>query len=177
MPEIFQGCVVFIFKIMSFICFCSAGLRCCVGFSLAGAALQLRPAGFSLWWLLLLPSTGRRARGLSSFGSWDPQHRLYSCGAGASLFLGCGILMGQGSNLCLLQWQVDSLPLSLQGSPHTVFEKGCYQISWPAEHKTHSFLLSHGLPVADGKGENFLLNKNSNSYPVLQALGRVLHPH
>ena len=29
----------------------------------------------------------------------------------------CGILLDQGSNLCLLHWQADSLPLSRQGSP------------------------------------------------------------
>ena len=28
----------------------------------------------------------------------------------------CGIFLDQGSNLCLLHWQVDSLPLSHQGS-------------------------------------------------------------
>ena len=36
-------------------------------------------------------------------------HRL-SCSAA------CGILLDQGSNLCLLHWQADSLPLSYQGS-------------------------------------------------------------
>ena len=29
------------------------------------------------------------------------------------------IFLAQGSNLCLLQWQADSLPLSNQGSPKT----------------------------------------------------------
>ena len=29
----------------------------------------------------------------------------------------CGILQDQGLNPCLLHWQVDSLPLSHQGSP------------------------------------------------------------
>ena len=29
----------------------------------------------------------------------------------------CGIFPGQGSNPCLLHWQVGSLPLSHQGSP------------------------------------------------------------
>ena len=29
----------------------------------------------------------------------------------------CGIFPDQGSNLCLLPWQLDSLPLSHQGSP------------------------------------------------------------
>ena len=31
-----------------------------------------------------------------------------------------GIFLTQGLNLCLLHWQADSLPLSHQGSPHTV---------------------------------------------------------
>ena len=31
----------------------------------------------------------------------------------------CGIFPDPGSNLCLLHWQVDSLPLSQQGSPYT----------------------------------------------------------
>ena len=30
----------------------------------------------------------------------------------------CGIIPDQGSNLCFLHWQADSLPLSHQGSPH-----------------------------------------------------------
>ena len=29
----------------------------------------------------------------------------------------CGIFLDQGSNPCLLHWQVDSLPLSHQGRP------------------------------------------------------------
>ena len=32
----------------------------------------------------------------------------------------CGIFLDQGWNLCLLNWQVDSLPLSHQGSPRCV---------------------------------------------------------
>ena len=31
--------------------------------------------------------------------------------------MACGILPDRGSNLCLLHWQADSLPLSYQGSP------------------------------------------------------------
>ena len=31
--------------------------------------------------------------------------------------MACGIFPDQGRNLCLLPWQVDSLPLSHQGSP------------------------------------------------------------
>ena len=51
--------------------------------------------------------------GLSSTGSIVVAHRL-SCS------MECGIFLDQGSNLCLLHWQADSLPLSHQGSPNTV---------------------------------------------------------
>ena len=45
-----------------------------------------------------------------STGSIAVVHRL-SCS------MSCGIFLDQGSNLCLLHLQVDSLPLSHQGSP------------------------------------------------------------
>ena len=38
---------------------------------------------------------------------------------GLSSSAACGIFLDQGSNPGLLQWQVDSLPLSHQGSPRT----------------------------------------------------------
>ena len=49
--------------------------------------------------------------GLQSTGS-EVVHRL-SCSAAP----GSGIFLDQGLNLCLLHWQVDSLPLYHQGSP------------------------------------------------------------
>ena len=48
---------------------------------------------------------------LSSCGSQALKHGLNSCGTA------CGIFPDQGSNPCLLHWQVDSLPLSQQGKP------------------------------------------------------------
>ena len=39
--------------------------------------------------------------------------------------MACRIFPTQGSNLCLLHWQVDSFPLSHQGSPRRVFS------DWP----------------------------------------------
>ena len=39
--------------------------------------------GFSLWWLLLLRSTGSRRAGFSSCGSQALERRLSSCGARA----------------------------------------------------------------------------------------------
>ena len=89
------------------------------GLSLVAASRDyslLRCAAFSLWWLLLLWSTGSRAcglqqlwrmgsvvvaRGLQSTGSVFVAHRL-SCSAA------CGIFPDQGLNLCPLQWQVNS---------------------------------------------------------------------
>ena len=46
------------------------------------------------------------------------EHMLNSCGS----HVACGIFLDQGSNLCLLHWQVDSLPLSYQGSPGINFK-------------------------------------------------------
>ena len=40
---------------------------------------------------------------------------------GVSCSKTCGIFPAQGSNLCLLHWQVSSLPLSQQGSPIVFF--------------------------------------------------------
>ena len=59
------------------------------------------------------------APGLWSTGSIVAVHRL-------SRSVACGIFLGQGSNLCLLYWQADSLPLSHQGS--SVFKTFCYEI-------------------------------------------------
>ena len=60
--------------------------------------LQIRPASVVV------------AHGLQSTGSTVVVHRLTCSPA-------CGIFPNQGSNQCLLHWQVDSLPLSHQGSP------------------------------------------------------------
>ena len=74
------------------------GLHCLVGFSLIVASRGcslLRCAGFSLWWLLLLRSTGSRQRasvvaahGLSSCSSQALDHWLSSCGPRAQLLCG-----------------------------------------------------------------------------------------
>ena len=70
----------------------------------AGATLELWSAGFSLWWLFLLQSTG-----------WILVEHGLSCS------VACGILE-YGSSPCLLHWQEDSLPLSHQESPlFTIF--------------------------------------------------------
>ena len=59
--------------------------------------------------------------GVSSCGSQALEHRLssweLSCSTAYEIFL------AQGSNPCLLHWQVDSLPLSYQESPCHLFSK------------------------------------------------------
>ena len=39
---------------------------------------------------------------------------------GLGCFKAYGIFLDQGSNLCLLHWQADSLPLSHQGNPELI---------------------------------------------------------
>ena len=55
-----------------------------------------------------------RARALGSLGSVVVGHRL-------SFPTAWGVFPDQGLNPCLLHWQVDSLPLSHQGSPLVMF--------------------------------------------------------
>ena len=84
------------------------GPHCCRDFSLlviGGYFLVADHGLYGLW------SSVVAARGFSSCGSRGLQHRLNSCGAEA-----CGIFLDQGLNMYLLNRQVDSLPLSHQGS-------------------------------------------------------------
>ena len=62
----------------------------------SGGYSSLRCAGFSLWWLLLLWSTGSRRVGFSSCGSWALECRVSSSGAWAQLLRGMWDLPGPG---------------------------------------------------------------------------------
>ena len=65
---------------------------------------------------------------LSSCGSWALERGLNSCGTQVSCSAARGIFPDQGSNPCLLHWQVNSLPLSHQGNlEHPVCNKTCPQ--------------------------------------------------
>ena len=50
-------------------------------------------------------------------GSRGPEHGLRGCGSGLSGPAARGVFQDQGSNPCLLHWQVALLPQSHQGSP------------------------------------------------------------
>ena len=94
-------------------------LHCCTGFSL------IAECGHLMVVLLLLWSTGSRECGLQQLqrmGSVVGAPGLQSTGSiavvhGLNCSIAYGIFLDQGSNLCLLLWQVDSLPLSHHGSP------------------------------------------------------------
>ena len=60
--------VLLLLKKNLFIFGCAGSLLLCTGF--------LKCADFSLWWLLLLWSTGSRAQGFSSCVSWASEHTL-----------------------------------------------------------------------------------------------------
>ena len=87
----------------------------------ARAFLQLRLLGAPLCCGAQAAHGGSlQARGLphsQHAGSWAPERRLGSGGIGACCSTACAIFLDQESNLCFLHWQVDSLPLRLQGSP------------------------------------------------------------
>ena len=97
------------------------GLSRSVGFSRAvtgGGSSLVAAVGFSLRRPLLMRSTGSGRSGFSTCGMWAPKlestdlvlmaHEL-GCSVAREIFL------DQGSNLCPLHWQAESLPLSLQG--------------------------------------------------------------
>ena len=62
------------------------------------------------------------ACGFNGCSSWALEHRPNSCGTRAEFCSATyGIFPVQVSNLCLLHWQVNSLPLSHQGRPGFFF--------------------------------------------------------
>ena len=89
---------IFIYFWLSWVFIAAHGLSLVVA---SGGYSLLRCAGFPLWWLLLLRSTGSRPAGFSSCGSWALERRL-SCS------MACGIFPDQGLNPCPLHWQADS---------------------------------------------------------------------
>ena len=104
---VFCVCVCFVFFFQfnfPYLVLAALGLRCCVG-AFSSCAMQASHCG-----------------GLSRYGAWAPgcmssavvAHRL-SCP------VACRIFPDEGSNPCSPHWQVDLLPLSLQGNPPNIF--------------------------------------------------------
>ena len=113
----YASIILFIYLFLAVLCLC-----CCTGVSLA-ASLWLWCTDFSLW------SKGSRAHRLQWL--WHVGSVVVACGIqstssivvahGLSCFMACRILSDQGSNPCLLHWQVDSLPQSHQEVPCSGF--------------------------------------------------------
>ena len=78
----------------------------------SGAVLWLWCAGFSLWWLLLLWSTG----------SWAQASVVAACELSCSA--PCGIFLDLVSNPCPLHWQMDSLTGPWEKSRSVFFVNG-----------------------------------------------------
>ena len=129
LTRVFLGPCCFKACICSFISGCAGSLAAQAFLQLwqAGAALA---AGFRLLLVAVASRCGAQplgawasvlpTRGLSRRGSRAPAHRLRSCGPRLSCSAARGIFPGQGSDPWLLHWQVDSLPLSHQGSPRNM---------------------------------------------------------
>ena len=104
-----------------FIFGCAGSLLLCAHWlslvATSGATLWLQCSGFSLWWLLLLQSTGSGARELQ----WLRRVGSVVVLNGLSCSVACEIFSDRGLNLWPLHWPVDSLPLSHQGSPPLSF--------------------------------------------------------
>ena len=98
---IFKICIyLFIYFLLCWVFVAACGLPLV---AVSGGSSSLWCAGFSLWWLLLLQSTGSRHVGfsscdtrLSSCGSRALERRLSSCGSRAYLLHGMWDLPGPG---------------------------------------------------------------------------------
>ena len=107
-------------KIFIYLVLAALGLQCCTCFSLVAASRGCSVV--AVFRLLIAVASSCRTQalghaGFSIYSFWVLEHssvvvahRLRCPGA-------CGIFLDKGLNLCLLHWQVDSLPLTHQGSP------------------------------------------------------------
>ena len=109
-----------IFLILFYLLFISGctGSSLCAGCSLV-AAHRL---------LIAIPSLVAECRLLGTQASITAVPELQNTGSVAVMCVlrcstACGIFLDQGSNLRLLHWQADSLPLSYQGNPVDILKK------------------------------------------------------
>ena len=100
-------------------------------------------------WLLFLQSTGSRVLGLQYCSIWTQELQFAGSVAQAQEFWHMGLVAPRhvgssqirGSNLCLLHWQVDSLPLSPQGSCCSRRTVGWAVLPWREVGRIHLYLL------------------------------------
>ena len=127
MNKIGRNTIPFFFFLNNFIYLFLAvlGHHCCMSFSLVamdGGCTLLRCLDFSLQWLLLWST--HMALVVMGPGLWSTG--LIVVVRELSCSMACGSFLDQGSNLRLLHWQVDSLPVSRQGSPQNSYSYRTY---------------------------------------------------
>ena len=86
---------------------------------------SLRCVSFSLWWLLLLRSTGSRCMGLSSCAPWALERRLSSCGAQAWLLRDMWDFPGPGLEPVSPALAGGFLTTASPGKPDSTFLSRC----------------------------------------------------
>ena len=132
------------------------GLHCCTGFFSC-----CYEGGYSSYGALASHCSGfsgcnhrLQARGLHQVQHMDSEamtHQFQSTGSVVvahqhSSSMAHGVLPSQGSNPCLLHWQVDCLPLSHQGSPEIVYFNKLSEWFWcTPRFEIHCFRLSKSL--------------------------------
>ena len=135
--------------------------------------------------------------------AWSPSHWLFATPWTAALqatlstgfsrqeywsglpFHPPGHLLHQGRNLCLLYWQVDSLPLSHQGSPILVSYKqlqfssvaqSCPTLCDPMNHSTPGLLVYHQLPEFTQTHVHQVSDAIQPSHPLSSSSPPALNP-
>ena len=102
--------------------------------------------------------------------------RLSSCVSCAlSCSVACGIFLHEGSNPCLLQWQVDSDPLYHQGSPQaTIFKES--SLLWTVADGCHDCALSRSTRDPDTRSRELPEASTLPSDPLCPVLGSRQDP-
>ena len=130
-------------------------------FAVCGLSLVTVP------WLLiavasLVAEWGLRASVVAAHGLGSCDMRALECTGSVALVRGlscssaCGIFPDQGSNLCLLHWQVDSSPLSHQGSPGLLFFKWAWWFLWEwITKQSRQQIMAEWIRMLAGKWETW----------------------
>ena len=145
---------------------------------------------FSLQWLLLLWSTVKVKRELSTWGLPALERQFSTCITKASHSTARGIFLDQGLNPCFLHWQANAYPLHHQGSCSTHCLNGLlcffffhselseFFISAVTRHFWHQGLVSWKTVFLWTRGWEWFQN-NSNVLHLLCTLFLLLlhQPH
>ena len=128
---------------------------------------------FWLCWSLLLHGVFSSCSEWDLLSSWDvwASHGDFSyCGLSCSMV--CGFFLDQGSNLWILHWQVDSLPLDHQGSPCQLFL--IYKVSRESKGQIHLLALGMKLEWNKSLFPKEFLSKRENTAEVMFSTHSVI---